>query len=887
MYLQKKQIKRIMSAIAVVLTVIVGVVMVAGFVSRADNNLKNNLELSSIAPISGEYEAEYLGVNDYGKPETNKDNKNNFLYRFSIGGEEVILKMWNGTADSEGNYDYPLQNRLKEGYRYKITIEDERVVDVKEIESGKKTYDTVVKGTPGVKTVSNFLMNTLAPVGTSLYIYGGAWDWQDVGSSIQSRTIGVPMEWVTFFNSKDADFTYKGTNPETSYYPYGEYNEYYYAGPDCSGYVGWVIYNTLNTQSGLEGYVGSARNMAKNFADKGFGTWTKEYRDESGKLDFKPGDIMSISDHHIWISLGTCDDGSILIAHCSPSKSRNAQPGAGAQLSAIGDSTECEAYKLAEQYMSKYYPSWYERYPIYLTDPGVYLDVEKGNAGRLRWDNNFLADPENIQNMSPKEVLAHLYSENNSSDSNTDSDNNAKTVKVNKAPKTGDGFVLGEMLNGLEEARIVHNYISDEEYNAIVARENANKKVKLTDAYWSSFSEPYYNYVDKMSAMDKQVYDKIYDALYAYIDGGADFSLDEEGYYVTPYISCGNIEYGELECIAYLLLYNHPEIFYIDNRFDVDTSESGESAIRFAVYDDFAKGQDRKAAARNLRDRIEWYISQASGTSIYDKEKKLHDLICKNVEYNENNIHNQSSYSALVEKESVCAGYSEAYAMLCHAIGIPAVSVTSKKHEWNMVKMGDVWYLVDVTWDDEGNPPLYDYFDKSEETVYSYDEASQENHTVENVPWDTVGVPTCPKDYTREQDSVKVYRLYNKNSGEHFYTTSYNEKEFLEKAGWNYEDVGWIAPIASYSKRPVYRLYSPAGDHHYTTSYAEKEYLVNVGWSYEDVCWYSTNSRGVSLYRLYNPNASVGAHHYTTSEAERDNLINAGWSYEGVGWNGV
>ena len=54
---------------------------------------------------------------------------------------------------------------------------------------------------------------------------------------------------------------------------------------------------------------------------------------------------------HVCISFGTCDDGSIVITHSTPSKSINGQPGGGIQISAIGPSEDCEAYQLAKKYM--------------------------------------------------------------------------------------------------------------------------------------------------------------------------------------------------------------------------------------------------------------------------------------------------------------------------------------------------------------------------------------------------------------------------------------------------------------------------------------------------------------------------------------------------------
>lgn len=135
-------------------------------------------------------------------------------------------------------------------------------------------------------------------------------------------------------------------------------------------------------------------------------------------------------------------------------------------------------------------------------------------------------------------------------------------------------------------------------------------------------------------------------------------------------------------------------------------------------------------------------------------------------------------------------------------------------------------------------------------------------------------------------DPGAMFRLYNPNSGEHFYTASAYEGNHLINVGWKYEGVSWIAPASSGT--PVYRVYNPnAGDHHYTTSVYEKDSLVRVGWIDEGIRWYSDDNRTTPLYRLYNPNARAGAHHYTTSAYERDSLVRSGWSPEDIGWYGL
>ena len=365
----------------------------------------------------------YFGVKDYGDKTVNKDNKDHFCYRFDIDGKEKLFRIMNGKKDDEGHYNYPIQNILKEGYRYMVSIDGDAVSAAAEIKDTEvKPYAPPVRGTPGKRTIKNFLKTALEPVGTTLYVYGGGWNWQDTGASVQARKIGISPDWVMFFNSKDENYTYKETDgdeakadPKHSYYPYGGYNQYYFAGLDCSGFAGWAVYNTFETKDGNAGYVGPASGFAKRLSEKGWGEWTQDVTIPDGNNGYamKPGDIIS-TNGHVWISLGTCTDGSVVIVHSTPSMSRKGQPGGGVQVSAVGNDASCLACKIAGKYMSTYHPEWYRRYPVTLCDPSKFFAFEGECAGRFSWDTGYspgLTDPDGFRDMTPDKVLEALLSD--------------------------------------------------------------------------------------------------------------------------------------------------------------------------------------------------------------------------------------------------------------------------------------------------------------------------------------------------------------------------------------------------------------------------------------------------------------------------------------------
>lgn len=129
-----------------------------------------------------------------------------------------------------------------------------------------------------------------------------------------------------------------------------------------------------------------------------------------------------------------------------------------------------------------------------------------------------------------------------------------------------------------------------------------------------------------------------------------------------------------------------------------------------------------------------------------------------------------------------------------------------------------------------------------------------------------------------------MYRLYNPNSGEHFFTGDMNEYKTLCDRGWQGEDVSWVAPTQGDA---VYRLYNPnTGEHHYTLDTNERDTLIGqYGWKDEGIGWYSGGSTPV--YRVYNPNAFQFGHLFTADGNERAQLLGYGWNDENIGWYAV
>lgn len=235
---------------------------------------------------------------------------------------------------------------------------------------------------PETVTLLDFLKIATQPVGSTMYVWGGGWNEADTGAGTEAVSMGLSPRWAEFAAAQTGDYDYKNHRYQI------------HDGLDCSGYIGWAVYNALETENGRPGYVCSSTKMAQTFAQRGLG----EYISAEEMTQWLPGDVMSMKGH-VWLCVGMCADGSVLLLHASP-------PGVmfSGTRSASGGATEATA--LAERIMSQRYPQWYSRYGQ-SSRSNSYLT----QSSAMRWYSHVLPDPEGIRQMSAEEVSALLFGE--------------------------------------------------------------------------------------------------------------------------------------------------------------------------------------------------------------------------------------------------------------------------------------------------------------------------------------------------------------------------------------------------------------------------------------------------------------------------------------------
>ena len=161
--------------------------------------------------------------------------------------------------------------------------------------------------------------------------------------------------------------------------------------------------------------------------------------------------------------------------------------------------------------------------------------------------------------------------------------------------------------------------------------------------------------------------------------------------------------------------------FYLcSNHSEKDADAEGRIATEFSINcsDEYFVYHHRmdgwqipaeRSMASELNKAIDAVLKECitAGMGDYDKELALHDYLTENCEYSETGVQMEhTAYGALVNKKAQCDGYAKSMYLLLSSQEIPVKMVAGTtadgqtSHAWNQIQLDDVWYNLDVTWDD-------------------------------------------------------------------------------------------------------------------------------------------------------------------------------------------
>lgn len=276
---------------------------------------------------------------------------------------------------------------------------------------------------------------------------------------------------------------------------------------------------------------------------------------------------------------------------------------------------------------------------------------------------------------------------------------------------------------------------------------------------WDKYSNHYY--YNQMNEQERAFYDRLDSLAYTYLTSSGNILGAEENY-SEPVSSIG-LSVKQASNVFLLFRYANPQYYFLSSSSMYSYNQSTGTSYYwvFGIYPQFVNGAARARATAAYKASIENGVNAvlAAGVDPEKRAQAAHDWIINKVQYSEKYIefedriqaatteseresilneqyqwelnqgYTQSAYSTFCTSQTVCAGYTQAFSLLCNAVGLEAIGITSKGHAWNQVRLFGNWYAVDCTWDDpvseNGKQYLfYDFFDRSEAYLQRADSSS-------------------------------------------------------------------------------------------------------------------------------------------------------------------
>lgn len=169
--------------------------------------------------------------------------------------------------------------------------------------------------------------------------------------------------------------------------------------------------------------------------------------------------------------------------------------------------------------------------------------------------------------------------------------------------------------------------------------------------------------------------------------------------------------------------YDHVDLYYVDfTKMALRTiTYTRGSSTTYQVYlspsdgkSDYLKdgiySEEIDEQISEIENKANEILKDAHGSN-YQQIQYIHNWLIDNLEYDTTYSaeNNRNIYGALTNKKVVCEGYAKTFKYLLDKLEIPCILVsgeaqnsqgTRENHIWNYVKINDIWYAVDVTWDD-------------------------------------------------------------------------------------------------------------------------------------------------------------------------------------------
>ncbi|MBO5476978.1 MAG: hypothetical protein J6A15_04435 [Clostridia bacterium] len=203
-------------------------------------------------------------------------------------------------------------------------------------------------------------------------------------------------------------------------------------------------------------------------------------------------------------------------------------------------------------------------------------------------------------------------------------------------------------------------------------------------------------YYDRLNDEQKKIYSAIANSVKTFKNEFAirDYVAGDKDVFAT-----------EVSIAIEAFINDHPEVFYLQSQYSsyvVSNFEGNIGYVKLNYTEEDTNVINQKIEL--MKEKIQEYLKEVEGMSDYEKEVAIHDKLAYTVTYSDlvelpRKYHTVEG--TLLEGIGVCDGFTKSLQLIYDAVGIDSIIVLgtldNNPHAWNLVKLDNEWYNVDIT----------------------------------------------------------------------------------------------------------------------------------------------------------------------------------------------
>ena len=206
-------------------------------------------------------------------------------------------------------------------------------------------------------------------------------------------------------------------------------------------------------------------------------------------------------------------------------------------------------------------------------------------------------------------------------------------------------------------------------------------------------------YYSKLNTREKQAYKKVYAAMENY----------------EPSVTINDFNGADIPKLMSAINLDNPHLFFVDFHCELQSDLFSQTIVLKYFYNK----ADTVILTEKVKKVCSKILSKVTGKTEFERELSLHDVLVKNVLYDDiaktdilkYHARSNTILGVLFYKTAVCEGIAKTFKLLLNALNIKCIIVKGKAfddsisdseqdnfHAWNIVKIDGKAYHVDLTW---------------------------------------------------------------------------------------------------------------------------------------------------------------------------------------------